>query len=959
MRTWAFCLLPAAACGVTWQFDRPEDLESAHHLRDVVCADGWLRGLTQWDPFVYLTLPERELDVSDLTRLTVRLYSTGPADALGVYYQSNDGRWALGHAMPIVPGLAEYRVDLTRLGYGNDVSPGEGVRQWGGVTKQVIMFRIDPGNQEGRWIAFDEVTLAPADAAPFEPGVTVLSRPGGRLVAVETPAEVVAGTPVDITVRVDVGADVTPSEDELVVWLCSGDRVWADRVTPVRLAPGEQAWQVRIPTLTYAQPVELGVRVGLLRSTVAGAGFAVEPGRLRVVNPRAGTARPPEVSIRPLGGDPTLFIDGGPVAASFLVVHGANLDALHREFGAAGVHLFADWFGGSYASDLGHVAPDTYDYSEFDTYFARALEADPEAYFLPHIGITPPMWWQQAYPEELCLYADGGRGPQSFASERWRRETAEDLRKLLAHLYAAPYADRLLGFNVFSGYSAEWQSWGLWQDHLADYSAPAQRAWEAWYRGRHGDGPVPPMPTPEQRHRGAHGFLRDATAEAVVIDYYQFLADLTAEAITYFCGVVKDATDRRALCGTYYGYLTEHGVRQQDSSHLALRRVLASPDVDFLMSPPLYTDRALAEAGGFMSATESVRLAGKLWISEADYRTHLSAPSSGYGRVGTPAETTAVLWREMANVLTRRVGVWWFDMTGTWLLDPAIAAQIGAMRRVQEDALQDREPFAGEVAAVVDERSFIYATAMHPLGAQMVLQALTALPRVGVSWDFYLLDDIVSGAAPPHRVYLFLNALRIDEKQRAALLARFEREGATAIWQVAPGYYGDAAVGPEAMEALCGFALRQASPAGPLQAVDPQTGQLVAGSDVPSTPVFVAVQPDAETLGVLPAGDGVALARRRVGGWTSVFSSAPHLTPEMLRRLAADAGCHLYLESGDPLFVDNRFVGIHAAGDGVKTVRLPAARRIRDAVDGRVLADSASEVTLRMSRGETRLLRLD
>jgi len=43
-----------------------------------------------------------------------------------------------------------------------------------------------------------------------------------------------------------------------------------------------------------------------------------------------------------------------------------------------------------------------YDYAVFDTYFAAALEADPEAYFLPHLGITPPLWWQQAHPDELA-----------------------------------------------------------------------------------------------------------------------------------------------------------------------------------------------------------------------------------------------------------------------------------------------------------------------------------------------------------------------------------------------------------------------------------------------------------------------------------------------------------------------------------------------------------------------------
>jgi len=119
-----------------------------------------------------------------------------------------------------------------------------------------------------------------------------------------------------------------------------------------------------------------------------------------------------------------------------------------------------------------------------------------------------------------------------------------------------------------------------------------------------------------------------------------------------FAGVAKKACGGKSLVGTYYGYLTQHGRRQQDSSHLALAKVLRCPDVDFLMSPPLYTDRQLCGTSGFMSATESVRLHGKLWLSEADYRTHLSSQDSGYGRTGTPDESRAGLLREMGNVLS-------------------------------------------------------------------------------------------------------------------------------------------------------------------------------------------------------------------------------------------------------------------------------------------------------------------
>ncbi len=72
-----------------------------------------------------------------------------------------------------------------------------------------------------------------------------------------------------------------------------------------------------------------------------------------------------QAHVRMHGGTPTLFLDGKPVHASFhLVGYQAHPDGLRptqpimREYAAAGVHLYSDWFGSSGASDLGHVAPD-------------------------------------------------------------------------------------------------------------------------------------------------------------------------------------------------------------------------------------------------------------------------------------------------------------------------------------------------------------------------------------------------------------------------------------------------------------------------------------------------------------------------------------------------------------------------------------------------------------------------
>ena len=125
------CLTASAAQSTTWRFVSPDEIANSANVANARATDGLFRGTTNWDPYIYLRLPAEGIDGRALTRLTLRLYSSGPADHVAVYYKCDDGRWALGRSHPVVAGLAEYRIDLTDLRYAGDVSPAEGSRQGG------------------------------------------------------------------------------------------------------------------------------------------------------------------------------------------------------------------------------------------------------------------------------------------------------------------------------------------------------------------------------------------------------------------------------------------------------------------------------------------------------------------------------------------------------------------------------------------------------------------------------------------------------------------------------------------------------------------------------------------------------------------------------------------------------------------------------------------------------------
>ena len=568
------------ADSIEWGFDRTSEVLETRNIEYGRVANGSLGGFTAWDPYFALRCPKEGFDAARLTALTVRLYSSADADLLDVYYGSPDGQWCLGGKPPVRKGWATYRLDLSKLNW-RETTAGDTSKQWGGPGKLVNAFRLDPGNQAGRWIMIDRVCIEPLQPG-FVEGVTAELRGTAKLKSLRMPKTVEAGGTLGVSAEFEVSAPVGLTNGTAFLRLRHGAAVMKVQEQPVTFDGKTMTVAADFPLLRYWNPGKLTVEVGCYELDVARDGVPVTA-EADFTNPRAGQVKPPVCELRPVGGDAAIFVNGKPMPGFMYLSAGALHPEYHREAAQAGVHLYSDWFGTSRHADMGHVAPDTYDYGEYDRYFGALLEIDPDAWFLPHIGLSGPLWWQNAHPEEMSLREDGVREPTSFASDRWKRDMGDDLRKLLAHLRQTPYADRIIGYCLYSGYTAEWQMWGTWQPSRDDYSQPALRAFRAFLRKRYetdaklrtawADAQVSlasaEMPRWAKRRPTGPQVLRDPKTEGQAIDFYEFINTMTADAILHFAHVAREATDGKALVGTYYAYLTAHGINQQDSGHLA------------------------------------------------------------------------------------------------------------------------------------------------------------------------------------------------------------------------------------------------------------------------------------------------------------------------------------------------------------------------------------------------------
>lgn len=711
-------------------------------------------------------------------------------------------------------------------------------------------------------------------------------------------------------------------------------------------------------------------------------------------------------------GTPTLVLNGEPAFASYLWAAGPTpsgypMADVARAYGVVGIHGVAfdvgaggpcpEWCGPGEDHE-GH-----FDFTTVGARFARILDANPDARFHLRVhfemGGAARQWWRDLYPEECELDSAGRRSTQSFASPVWRAQAKAFIRAHLGHLQQVGLIDRVIAYQVGAGHTGEWvkgdTSMGT---PCGDYSAPMRDHFRAWLHRTYGDEAAlrdawnqtdatfetAGVPGEAAQLHANHWSFRDPRTEQPVIDYYRCLAELCGDLIIDFCGTVKGATGGQILAGAFYGYLMElawnagffgegpdapYGTTQR-SGHLGLARVLRAPEVDFLVSPYSYGFRGIGGLTCSMLPTESVRHHGKLYILEEDSRTYLAAPDAGFGRASTLEDSVAVQKRSLAEALTRGMGVWWLGHAGHIdpVAEPAFAELLAQFQALGTFGLQlDRTPCA-EIAVILDDNSYFYESLRNDLDLPLIFQQrLWGLPRLGAPSDTYLLQDLLEGHVPPHKLYVFLNAFHLNAVRRAALKAELQRDGRVALWLYAPGYI-DRQPDLSSMAALTGFrfgmglrpwqmAMNLVDFEHPITERLPQDLSWNAGGTI--GPVFHLEDEDATVLGQIVTSQGrckPGLGVKRFDAWTSIYCAVPNLPAPVLRGIAGFAGVHLYSDAGDVLSVSRQLLGVHTVSGGPRTFTLPGeVEVIYDLFDRRDVATNTAHFSVALPPRSTAL----
>ncbi len=659
---------------------------------------------------------------------------------------------------------------------------------------------------------------------------------------------------------------------------------------------------------------------------------------------------------------------------------GETVDAEIRDAAANGIHLFS----GVMYLPLRNAYEDR-SFGAIDALVSQVLAADPDGYLMPRLQFVPTNYWARTHPDQLARYTNGEEGDVSLASAEFWADCVDALDALIAHFSdpATPGGDRVIGFHLDRG---EW-FYDLTSGY--DVSLPNQSAFQNWLHAKYQnlyalraawhdaevtfeDAQIPTWPGVAAVLKKTDTPLYSTRREGRWPDYALFASDIIAEIISGLAEAIKTLSQNRLIVAASYGYVLEFAGRN-DSGHLALGKLLASPHLDIVAGPNSYAGRGVGSPAAFGAPLDSVSLRGKLWLVEDDTKTFLADTETDdtYNpKIASGADTQAIHQRHFGAALAHRAGVSWMDLWGQgWLQSQDIWRELGNLAResARWEQLVPQSPPSPDVAVFVDEASLAYLkTDSSGLGASLVCRTRDLLLRAGGSVGFYLQSDVLLPNFPDAKLYLFLNALRLTTEERAAIREKLQKPGKTLAWLYAPGVFDENGPSPDEANEVVGMALRQQpwnSRGGSVATdikhpiTDKIRGVKKLGTDEILNPLFAVTDPQAIVIAEYAATGAASLAvREHKAGWKSVFFGDPQITTELLRGLYAYAGIPVYDAQDDTVFAGaDGSLTIHGSFTGQRTVNLPRKASVYDVFDGKIIAANARSFRAFVRARTTRL----
>lgn len=468
-----------------------------------------------------------------------------------------------------------------------------------------------------------------------------------------------------------------------------------------------------------------------------------------------------------------------------------------------------------------------------------------------------------------------------------------------------------------------------------------------------------------------------------VFDFFRALHKGTANSVIHFGNIIKSLNPDK-LTGAFYGSAGStkfFGFSQIGS----VDHILRSGKIDFLASPGVYENRAPGGFTGQRQNFDSFRLKNTMFIVEDDVRTHMENPSyrAAYG-VYDYTDASNVMKREFGRNICQDTQSWWFDQilgSGRYKC-PEIYELIADMQKIACDSYECDRRKNSEIAFIYDEESF------HVISDESNQQLIEIFRNydadiVGAPSDRYLHNDMADPNMPDYRLYVFFNTLYLTDEEREVIKKKLSKNHATALFM-----YGAGIINPDReisfseknTEDLTGIktkredgvfnakfkvcsnhpialALKDDVFYGDFDRKMQFNGSGYIGKvrEIQSNilPLIYEDDPNSETVAYFADSRKSALSVKDNGSYTSIYCGSKYVNSDVVRAVAAFAGCHIYCDTNDVLYVNKNYITFHAASGGEKVIKLPAEASAFEVYEKKHYSKNSKEIRFNIKRGQT------
>ena len=574
-----------------------------------------------------------------------------------------------------------------------------------------------------------------------------------------------------------------------------------------------------------------------------------------------------KAELKDYNGRPALFIDDKiypPMMATIRTINDSEIifdKDYFENLGKAGIKVFF------LICDTIWLKPNALELFDYE---ARALlEAIPDAYIVPRIGLHPTNEWILENPDECTLYSDGTHPPvnlwtesyqqdlprwYSLCSQKWREDAGKALEETWNLIMQLPYADRIIGCFLAAGGTSEWyyRHWVSFMDKdiCLDHSLAFKREFSSYLRETYGtdenlqkhwknpDATIdnPPIPTfdkhyfanrvdkdaavpkgqvvsnsgnPPPPYNGTNlGSFIDHDKNVDIYDFYRAWHLGTANSIIHFAKIIKRLTPGRVV-GAFYGSQGCIDFLRSGTNGGTLK-ILESDCVDFLANPGIYENRQPGGSTGQRTVQDSFAIHGKMYIVEDDART--CAENRYYQdkfRIYDMTDTINVLKREFGRNICEDVHSWWFDqlLGGKRYKFPEVYELFSKQQLIAKDAYEMNRTKNSEVAFIFDEET-INSVSFQTTRDLIEIMRGYEMARIGTPVDQYYHNDMANPDMPSYKMYVFINTFILSDEEREVIKAKLRRDHAVAVWLYAPGFVkplADTKMSVEYMKELTGM----------------------------------------------------------------------------------------------------------------------------------------------------------